>query len=156
MNPVTPLGFFLPQVFLYLNKKFKEVFGLFEKDGGERSGVQSHFADHEISAEIGRLVQAGRSWNGETQIIKKDGEKIQTLSRVDVISDENGEIIANIRAHTDITQQKEAEDALKESEERSLFDGKCYRCNLDQGYGSETNMSVLQLNELEDTLRKKL
>jgi len=57
-----------------------------------------------------------RSWRGEAKQYRKDGTPISVLSSVRLIQDNNGDLIRTIATNRDITERKQAEDALQQSE----------------------------------------
>jgi PAS domain S-box-containing protein len=61
---------------------------------------------------------SGESWSGEVEMISKNGRKFPVLLRADAIKDESGKLIGLVGVHTDITERKRAEEALRASEEK--------------------------------------
>ncbi len=57
-------------------------------------------------------------WRGEASYKHKDGYVIDVMANGRVIKDKNGKIISMFIIHTDITERKKMEEALKESEIR--------------------------------------
>lgn len=64
-----------------------------------------------ISKQVDRFVM-------EFKMRHKDGHWVDILSRAEAIFDENGKAIRIVGTHTDITARKQAEVALRESEEK--------------------------------------
>ena len=57
-----------------------------------------------------------RSWRGEAIQYRKDGTPISILSSVRLIQDDKGNLIRAIATNRDITERKQAEEALQRSE----------------------------------------
>ncbi len=107
-------------VILYTNPKFEQIF---DYDPGEMVGkyVSIVNASSEMTPEetvdhiVGIIKQTGL-WKGEIQNIKKDGTPFWCYSSASLFDHpEYGEIIVSV--HTDIDKRKQAEEALRESEE---------------------------------------
>ncbi len=64
-----------------------------------------------------KLFQEGR-WQGELQHQRKDGTALYVLSAVTVLRDENNEPIGFVAVNHDITERKQAEEAIRDSEAR--------------------------------------
>ncbi|MGD2135693.1 MAG: EAL domain-containing protein [Gemmatimonadales bacterium] len=63
-------------------------------------------------------VAAMGSWQRETRNARKDGSVFPVHLMSDVVRDESGKIVSIVTTCEDITRRKEAEQALRESEER--------------------------------------
>ncbi|MFN8458929.1 MAG: PAS domain S-box protein [Anaerolineae bacterium] len=57
-------------------------------------------------------------WQGETSQTRQDGSKVNVLASVSLIRDSAGRPIGAVTVNRDITERKQAETALRESEER--------------------------------------
>ena len=64
-----------------------------------------------------KLFQQGR-WQGEFRHYRKDGTAIQVLSSITVLNDEHGTPIGIVAINHDITERKQAEEAIRDSEAR--------------------------------------
>jgi diguanylate cyclase (GGDEF)-like protein/PAS domain S-box-containing protein len=67
-------------------------------------------------AKIMEAVGAGRSWSGEFTVLRKDGSSVPVLATDTPLYDERGELIGIIGVSADVTDRKEAEEALRRSE----------------------------------------
>ena len=67
-----------------------------------------------IRAELG----AGNRWSGEFTELRADGSTFPVLGTATPMYDERDNPIGVVGVSTDLTEHKEAEEALKESEER--------------------------------------
>ena len=69
-------------------------------------------------------LRQGKSWSGEYLCHHRNGTEIPIFVTNSPIHDENGKLIGIIGVSTDITGRKQAEDALRASEEKfkNLFD----------------------------------
>ncbi|MFZ0588854.1 MAG: PAS domain S-box protein [Bryobacteraceae bacterium] len=67
---------------------------------------------------IGQILRGERIDHFETQRQRKDGSKVEISLTVSPIKDTAGQVIGASKIARDITEQKRAEEALRESEER--------------------------------------
>ncbi|HET7896066.1 MAG TPA: PAS domain S-box protein, partial [Flavisolibacter sp.] len=108
---------------LWWNVGYKELFGYKEED--IETHIDSwnrciHPDDKErvlfsINQVIGR---GGTNWAAEYRFRRKDGSYAIVLDRAYAMQDENGRTIRMLGSMQDITQRKQAEEGLRESEER--------------------------------------
>lgn len=75
------------------------------------------YDDGEKGREIFETIMQGKSCSGETVMISKDGRKFEVSYHADSIRDDKGSIIGLITIHTDITERKRIENAMRESRE---------------------------------------
>ena len=105
---------------LYVNKKFTEKLGYTPKEIVGKIGYQvlvdKEHHDSVIKANQERLKK--ETSNYELQFIAKNGSRIDFLISGAPVVNIEGETIGSIGAMVDITDRKEAEKALKESEEQ--------------------------------------
>jgi PAS domain S-box-containing protein len=74
--------------------------------------------DAEIVEEIMERLRAGEAWEGEFTVRRKDGTRFPAYVTKSLIYDARGEAVGVVGVSTDISERKEAEEALRESEER--------------------------------------
>jgi len=116
----------------YQNGAFTKLFGAIGEDP-----PATLYVDQAVGREIFKIIMAGGRWTGEVRMYAQDKSIMDIFLRAYANQDANGRIIALVGAHTDITEQKRVENALKESEQRyrTLIDnmpGLAYRCLNDE------------------------
>ena len=90
----------------------------------------------ESAAEVMDHVRSGQSWSGESLVQRQDGSTFPAIVTDSPIF-QDGKLVGILGVSSDITKQKEAEEALRESEERyqnfiaQIFEG-IYRTEFDQ------------------------
>ncbi|VVB89823.1 Methyl sulfide methyltransferase-associated sensor [uncultured archaeon] len=111
----------------YTNPRFGRMFGYQPEElvGSDISVVNAPTEKNpkEVAAEIAKVLNENGEWKGEVYNIRKDGIKFWCHANVSTFEHpEHGKVWISV--HTDITERKQAEDALKESEQkyRTLID----------------------------------
>ena len=108
-------------IIVYANPRFEEMFGY---NPGEMIGKQATIVNaptdktpEETAEDIVGVLERTGEWDGEVNNIKKDGTPFWCYAHVSVFNhSEYGEVL--VAVHTDITERKKAENALKKSEEK--------------------------------------
>ncbi|MEW6489196.1 MAG: PAS domain S-box protein [Thermodesulfobacteriota bacterium] len=111
----------------YVNPKFCELTGYTPEEArGQnprilKAGTQPD--DH--YAQLWKTITAGETWRGEFHNKKKNGELYWEFASVSPILDSAGAVTHFLAVKEDVTERKEREQALAESEQRyrSLFEG---------------------------------
>ncbi len=101
---------------IYHNKAFTDLFEYTPVELDDFGGGPAAYADQEVAKDVFDTIIRGGSWSGEVQMVSKTRRKLWIQLRADAIKDDHGNIIGFIGVHTDITEQKRTENALKESE----------------------------------------
>jgi PAS domain S-box-containing protein len=102
----------------YHNKAFREMFEYTVDELNAAGGPAAVYCDENIAREVFGAITAGDSWSGELEMRTRSGRILSIFLRADAVKDENGNVIALVKTHTDITERKRIENALKESEEK--------------------------------------
>jgi PAS domain S-box-containing protein len=106
---------------VYTNEKFEKMFG-YEK--GEMIGknvsivnAPTEKSPEEIKKMVMDVLEKQGEWHGEIENVKKDGTRFWCYANVSVFEYSTyGKVIVSV--HTDITEKKKMELALKKSEEK--------------------------------------
>lgn len=102
----------------YNNEAFTELFGYTADELEAAGGGSAVYADKEVAREVFDSIMHGKSWSGELEMMSRSGRRFPVLLRADAVKDESGKIIGLIGTHTDISERKKWETALKDSEEK--------------------------------------
>jgi len=101
----------------YANPSMEELFG-YEKDGMLGKSVIALATNQEMANGIvSTLIKSG-TWGGEVELIKKNKEAFSALLSLSTVRDEKGNPIALMGAIRDITERKQVERTLQQSEEK--------------------------------------
>ncbi|MDP1524336.1 MAG: PAS domain-containing protein [Rhodocyclaceae bacterium] len=93
----------------YENKVFDELFGTI----GEHP-PETLYVDPAVGHEVFKTVMRGGHWTGEVQMYGRDRRNLTIFLRAYASKDSSGQISALVGVHTDITEQKRAEEELRE------------------------------------------
>ena len=103
----------------YLNPAFCQLFGYTLEQLNAAGGFGILFREPKFMQELLAIALRGHSWQGEIEMVSRCGATKQIALRTDAIKDVTGEVVGTLALHTDITQRKQAEVALKRSYERA-------------------------------------
>jgi PAS domain S-box-containing protein len=105
---------------IYENETFARMFGYRLADFATMH-PSALYADPDVAGAVFSTIMAGHPWEGEVDIITKDGRTIPVELRASAIKDETGAVIGLIGIHTDITARKQAEEKLARSHEQFML-----------------------------------
>ena len=101
----------------YQNQAFDRLFG-YTLEEVSRLGPAGLFAREEDAKRVFETITAGEPWSGEVEMVAKDGRRFPVSLRANAVRDERGQIVALVGSHTDISDDKQAQVALQDSEQR--------------------------------------
>ena len=111
-NATDAIGMSTPQgVHYYQNEAFSQLFG----DVGDNPSA-TLYVDENIGKDVFETIKAGEQWIGEAKMYAKDKSILNIFLRAYANMDDSGQIIGLVGIHTDISERKKIEDALRESE----------------------------------------
>jgi diguanylate cyclase (GGDEF)-like protein/PAS domain S-box-containing protein len=135
----------------YVNPKFTQLTGYtFEEAIGQNPRIlKSGENPPELYRELWDTIVAGKEWRGELNNRKKNGDTYWEFASISGVIDASGSVTHYVAVKEDITQRKEIENHLRESEERfrNIFENSPVAyLSLDQnGCLQNANANLLQL-----------
>ncbi|WP_457651421.1 PAS domain S-box protein [Rhodocaloribacter sp.] len=118
-SSVEPIAFVdMEGVITYVNRAFLDVLGYARED--EVIGLKNtDFRTKPFPIEeIERHIMERGHWTGELQTTRSDGTLIDIYLSANLVVDENGAPLAIMASFRDITEWKQAQEALRKSEEK--------------------------------------
>jgi PAS domain S-box-containing protein len=128
-----------------VNKATENATGLFRNDliGTEFS---KYFTDTEKARKgVERVFSDGKVNDYALELRNKNGSSISVLYNASVLKDENGQVVGAFAAARDITKRRQAEKALRESEQR-------VKAKLDSLLQPGGDVGELELDDILDSI----
>ncbi|MFC1726315.1 PAS domain S-box protein, partial [candidate division KSB1 bacterium] len=103
----------------YVNKRFEEITGYSfnEAVGNNPRVLKSGKIPESVYKDLWTTISSGKIWTGELINKKKNGEEFWESASISPIFNDDKEITHYVAVKDDITERKNAEEALKEREE---------------------------------------
>jgi diguanylate cyclase (GGDEF)-like protein/PAS domain S-box-containing protein len=119
-SPASVLITDLQGIIQYVNPQFSILTGYTHDEaiGQKTSIIKSGLTPNEVYRDMWQTLLSGSPWRGEFLNRKKNGDLYWEQAVMSPVIDASGKIINFIAVKEDITQRKQAEDALRLSEER--------------------------------------
>ena len=104
---------------VYVNQHFKDISGYVDSEliGKNHRIINSGFHPSEMFEQLWQTIIAGEVWHGEIKNVNKLGQHYWVKATIMPLYDSEGQIDRYISIRTDITQQKQLEQDLKQSNE---------------------------------------
>ncbi|HEY9598244.1 MAG TPA: PAS domain S-box protein, partial [Cyanophyceae cyanobacterium] len=101
---------------IYHNPAFIDLFEYTVDELAAAGGPPAIYADETDAHTVFAAIQSGHSWQGEVAMHSRRGRRMQISLRANAIKDQTGQIIGLISIYTDITEHKQFEEELRQSE----------------------------------------
>ena len=104
----------------YVNPWFSQLTGYTSEEaiGQNPRVLKSGHTSPEEYSQLWQTISAGHTWHGEFHNKKKNGELYWELASISPITDAHGKVTHYVAVKEDITERKQAEAVLRESESR--------------------------------------
>jgi len=148
----------LDGIILTWNPAAERIYGYTEAEAvGQHIGILAppELRDEQIRI-VAKLKAGERLDNVETTRIRKDGEKIDVSMSLSPIRDSNGSVVGVAGIVRDITQRKQAEEALSKVSQRLIQAQEQERSRLARELHDDINQRVSLLAVTLDGLKKEL
>jgi PAS domain S-box-containing protein len=99
----------------YINVAFGTTFG-FTREQEEAIELAGLFADGETGLQVVTTVLGGAGWEGETEMVSKEGRRFPASVRATPVMDDDFEVIAALFILDDITERRQLESQLVQSQ----------------------------------------
>ena len=101
---------------IYHNPAFLHRFNYTPETLNAVGGLSRLFADSDLGGMVFAKIAQGKSWLGEAILYNSDDRKMLVSLRADAIEDREGHIVGLVGICTDVTERRQAETALWETQ----------------------------------------
>lgn len=107
----------------YVNQTFETTTGYSKAEliGQNPRILKSNVTDNEVYTKMWKTITEGKQWFGELINKKKNGELYWESMSITPVRNETGKITNYLAVKQDITQRKQTEDILRQSEEKYRY-----------------------------------
>jgi PAS domain S-box-containing protein len=104
----------------YINPKFTQVTGYATQEilGQTSNLLKTEYTLPEVHRQLWETIRSGKEWHGEFCNRKKNGELFWEFASISPITDSSGQITHYVAVKEDVTDRKQIEGRLQESEAR--------------------------------------
>ena len=105
---------------VYINPAHEKLFGYSLEQAQTRTYRDYHSADlvESLDRQVFAAIAHGESWTGEMEVFDRAGRKFSIWERAGAVMDKEGKVAYGFGLIHDITKRKQAEEALRASEEK--------------------------------------
>ena len=103
---------------IFHNPAFFQMFGYSLEEINQAGGTGFLFRDPKSGLRLIESLRKGQGFAGEVEMHNKEGRLLAVTLRADAIQGSEGGMLGLVAVHADITKHRQAEKALKQSEER--------------------------------------
>ncbi|KEO75795.1 hypothetical protein EL17_22480 [Anditalea andensis] len=96
----------------YINPSFSSLMGYEEEEVKKVDNSLEYYADQAFATEVFQEIFSGHHWQGDIDLITKEGKTIHFYLSAGPIYNDKGELIAAFGIHTDISERKAVEKKL--------------------------------------------
>jgi PAS domain S-box-containing protein len=104
----------------YVNRRFTEASGFTwdEAIGSTPRILRSGLTPNDVYADLWKTIREGKPWRGEVRNRRKGGELYWDSVTITPLRDSSGQVTHFLATQEDVTARKQAEDAMRASEEQ--------------------------------------
>ena len=101
----------------YQNEAYTKLFGLTVSEVDGVSGPPATvYADEKVGRKVFDIIMKGGSFEGEVKMLDKDRKERDIYLRAYSIKSKEGKVVGLVGVHNDVTEQRQAEQKLRKSE----------------------------------------
>ncbi len=102
----------------YVNPAFLKLWGYDDPQQVLGKSVLDFWREPQQALEVTQAIQSGQGWEGELVAVRKDGSQLDLHLSANTVLNDQGAPICMMASFVDVTERKQAEEAIRVSEER--------------------------------------